>query len=126
MASDKLDHFNPGRVRLLTTIVDGLGPLLESARLNEDLLNSNSQLSEALDTLNATQTNLLQRSEELEALVKISSILGQPGAYEDKLSAVTQEITRVAEAQGVRISVPDRQEGGLRTVAPRSSRGRRA
>ena len=46
-------HFDPERVRLLTAIADGLGGLLESARLNEDLVDSNDQLSAALDGLGA-------------------------------------------------------------------------
>ena len=70
IVSDEVDHFNPERVRLLTAIVDGLGVLMEKARLDGQLL---------------------QRTEELEALFKISSILGQPGLYEQKLNRVINE-----------------------------------
>ena len=51
VVSREADHFNPERVRLLTAIVDGFGVFLESARLQQDLLDSNDQLSEALDVL---------------------------------------------------------------------------
>ena len=95
ITSPEINHFNPDRVRLLTAIVDGLGPLLENARLD---------------------SQLLQRSEELEALFKISNIFGQPGTYEDKLSGVIEEIARVADVYGVRIIVRDPDDGGLRTM----------
>ena len=95
ITSPEINHFNPDRVRLLTAIVDGLGPLLENARLD---------------------SQLLQRSEELEALFKISNIFGQPGTYEDKLSGVIEEIARVADMYGVRIIVRDPDDGGLRTM----------
>ena len=95
ITSPEINHFNPDRVRLLTAIVDGLGPLLENARLD---------------------SQLLQRSEELEALFIISNIFGQPGTYEDKLSGVIEEIARVADVYGVRIIVRDPDDGGLRTM----------
>ena len=95
ITSPEINHFNPDRVRQLTAIVDGLGPLLEKARLD---------------------SQLLQRSEELEALFKISNIFGQPGTYEDKLSGVIEEIARVADVDGGRIIVRDPDDGGLRTM----------
>ena len=91
-SNEDANHFNPDRTRLLTAIADGLGDFLESARL---------------------QGQLLQRSEELEALFKISGILAEPGAHEDKLNGVMQELARIAEVYWVSLLVPDPTERGL-------------
>ena len=96
--SREVDHFSPERVRLLTGIVDGLGPLLENAKLDE-------QIREELELRRLTEAKLLQRSEELEALFKISSILAKPGGFEDKLPSAMQELARVAEAAWVTLRI---------------------
>ena len=72
VVSEEPDHFGPDRTRLLTAISEGLGVLLESARLYQDLLDSNSQLSEALDVLKATQEHVVQQ-ERLRALGTMAS-----------------------------------------------------
>ena len=66
---------------------------------------TNAQLIEENRSLRQTEARLLQRSEELGALFKISSILGQPGTYQDKLHGVMQELARAAEAVWVTLRV---------------------
>ena len=72
VASREANHFNPERVRLLTAIVDGFGVFLESTRLQQDLLDSNDQLSDALDVLKSTQEYVVQQ-ERLHALGTMAS-----------------------------------------------------
>ena len=72
VASRQAHHFNPERVRLLTAIVDGFGNFLEKARLDQDLIDSNRHLLEALDTLRATQEHLVHQ-ERLSALGTMAS-----------------------------------------------------
>ena len=37
LSAQELNHFTPERVRLLTTVANGLGPLMENARLYEEI-----------------------------------------------------------------------------------------
>ena len=109
VVSQELNHFDPERVRLLTSIVDGLGPILRKARLD-------SQIRDELERRRQTEAQLLQRSQELEALFKNSSILNQPGTFEQKINNVTQDLARVAEADWVTLRIPDSQDGELGIV----------
>jgi transcriptional regulator with GAF, ATPase, and Fis domain len=118
--SRQADHFNPELVRLLAAVVDGFGVFLESAKLHQDLLGSNRQLSDALDGLGTelerrrqTEAQLLERSQELEALFTISGILGQPGTDDMKLRGAMQALARIGEAAWVTLRIVDPHEGGL-------------
>ena len=53
-----------------------------------------------------------QRSEELGGLLKVSSILAQPGSFESKASPVMEELARIAGAESAAFRVPE--AGGLR------------
>ena len=66
----KPDHFTPRRTGLITAILDRLGPALENVQLREERLRA--------------EEAVLRKSEELEALLKVASILSQPGSFQRK------------------------------------------
>ena len=94
--SDRPDHFDTPRVRLLRSITDALGAMLEKARLQE------AERAE---------------SEALEALFRISSIVAGPLSFTEKLMGVLDEVKTVLEVDSADLRMPDAEEAGLRVVA---------
>ena len=123
VASNQLDYFTAGRLKLLTAIADGLGPLLENARLqeeerlhaeelgtaNRDLQTENSERKRAEDTL-------LLRTQELEVLLSLGSILARTGSFEEKASLILQNLVRTVQADYAALSVPDDELHGLSVI----------
>jgi len=83
LVSREPDHFTPERVSLLTAVADGLGTLLENARLAQAA--RRAQEAERL------------RNQELEALFHIARLLTEPGSFEEKISNVMEEFARIAD-----------------------------
>jgi len=75
-----------------------IAPALENARLYQE-------------TRKAEESER-QRSEELHGLLKVSSILAQPGSFGSKASPVMEELARIADAESAAFRVPE--AGGLR------------
>ena len=92
----ELNHFTPERVRHITAVGDGLGALLENARLRE---------GERL------------RTQELEAQFNIAKILVQEGSFKEKVTRVLGELVQVAQGDLATLRVADEKEQGLRLVA---------
>jgi len=94
-SSRQTDHFDSRRLSLLAAIVNGLGALLENARLQE---------AEHL------------RTRELETLLAIGNILNSPGEFDHKVGQVLQEVNKVAQADQVTLRQLDEQAGVLRLI----------
>ena len=60
--------------------------------------------------------DLRLRTEELEALFKISGLLAGPGSFEEKAAAVMEELARIADGELAVFRVPDETQDGLRRV----------
>ena len=56
------------------------------------------------------------RTEELEALFMISSLLAGPGNFEEKAAAVMEELARIADGEVAVFRVPNETQDGLRRV----------
>ena len=91
----ELNHFTPERVRHITAVGDGLGALLENARLRE---------GERL------------RTQELEAQFSIAKILVQEGSFKEKVTRVLEKLVQVAQGDMASLRVADEKEQGLRLV----------
>ncbi|MFQ5872430.1 MAG: GAF domain-containing protein, partial [Dehalococcoidia bacterium] len=58
-----------------------------------------------------------RRSQELQTLFDIASILGQPGAFEDKVTQVLEEVVQVVQAHQAALRVYDEKGETLHTIA---------
>ena len=66
------NHFTLELVQLLTAVTNGLGPLLDNARLMEEAQRANQRLEEALFQLQRTQRQIIQQ-ERLRAIGTMAS-----------------------------------------------------
>ena len=82
-------------MRLLTAIADGIGALLENARLQEE---------ERL------------RTQELEVMLSVGSILARTGSFEEKATQFLQDLVRAVQADYAALSVPDEELHGLSVI----------
>ena len=57
------------------------------------------------------------RTQELESMFRIASILVQPGSIDEKSRGVLEEVARTCQANRVTLRVPDEPEGGLRWIS---------
>ncbi len=57
------------------------------------------------------------RTQELEALFNIASVLAQPGSFEDRATRVLEQLVKIAQADWAVLRVPDENKQGLRLVA---------
>jgi len=80
------DHFTPERVQILTTIADGLGVLLENARLYDDSVS---------------------RTAQLECLLSIAEILGQTIPFPRKVVRMLEQLVEVTGSYSARFRLPD-------------------
>lgn len=80
------DHFTPERVQILTTIADGLGVLLENARLYDDSVS---------------------RTAQLECLLSIAEILGQTIPFHRKVVRMLEQLVEVTGSYSARFRLPD-------------------
>jgi len=94
--SMQLDHFTHDRVKQVTAVADGIGSLLENARLRE---------TEQV------------RTQELEAQFNIAKILVRKGNFKEKVTRVLGELVQVAQGDLATLRVVDEKEQGLRLVA---------
>ena len=62
------------------------------------------------------ENELRLRTEELEALFRISGILAGPGSFEEKAAPVMEELARIAGGELAVFRVPDETQDGLRRV----------
>ena len=104
----KPNHFTAERTRLLTAIVDGMGPFLEAAKLREAVQRDLYQLETTLAELRATQQQLIQ-SEKLAAVGTLIS-----GVAHEINNPLGNILGRVQLLQ--RAAPDDRSRRGLRTV----------
>jgi GAF domain-containing protein len=89
-------HFTERRVRLLTTVTQNLGALLENALLQE---------AEQL------------RTEEMTTLLTVSNTISAPGSFEEKVTRALDELVKVSNAAVITLRLPNEREKGLRVVA---------
>ena len=89
-------HFTPERVRLLKTLVDDLGILLNQSSLQEDQR---------------------QRTQELEIMFRIANILAERKSFDEKTAAVLKEVLGAAEADAVSLRVPNESKETLDLIA---------
>lgn len=94
--AEVFDYFTPERVQLVSLITEGLGVLVEGARLQE---------AERL------------RTGELEALFHVARILAEGGTFEGRATRVLEELRRVGEAHSVALRLADQDQQELRLVA---------
>ena len=73
IASHRRHSFNSGKIHLLNTIGEGLGPALKNAELYEALRGKNRQLDEQNQELRLRQNKLLEKSREVEAASQLKS-----------------------------------------------------
>ena len=90
------NHFTPERVRLLTAIVDSMGPLMQN-------------------TLLVAAERL--KSDELEALFNIASTLVRPDGFEEKATAVLEEVVAAFQGDHVALGMPEPEGAAIRFVA---------
>ncbi|MCZ6535446.1 MAG: GAF domain-containing protein, partial [Chloroflexi bacterium] len=93
--SMQLDHFTHDRVKQVTAVADGIGSLLENARLRE---------TEQV------------RTQELESQFNIAKILVQEGSFEEKARKVLEAMVRIAQGDMVTLRTVDEKEQALRLV----------
>ncbi|MCH7481851.1 MAG: GAF domain-containing protein [Chloroflexi bacterium] len=91
----KRDHFNAHRVRILTTIADGIGTLIENAQLRE------------------TERRHVR---ELEVLHQAATILAGDGTFEEKAKRVLDAIVALS-GDCASLRVPDESGEQLRLLA---------
>ena len=96
VASTRRDHFTPDRMRMLTSIVDSMGVLLEHSRL-----------------LRIER----QRSEEVETLYAIAKALAEPGKFPEKAARVLEEVIKGTGGDFAALVVPDEAGADLQCIA---------
>ena len=93
-------HFTSRRVRLLSNVADGLGPLLENARLQED------------ERLHA---------EETQVLFSLAQTLAEEGSFEEKATRFVGHLAEILQVNSVALRLLDDERVILRLVAAAGS-----
>ena len=101
--TSKPNHFTAERVRLLTAIVDTMGPFIEDANLREEMQQHVREVETGL--------------EQLQALFNVASVLSSPGTLSAQVTQALEEVEGIAEVDSAHLRVLDDKEAGLRLVA---------
>ena len=96
VTAQPLDHFDPGKVKMLSGIANSMGAVVQQARL-----------------LDSEQ----RRSLQLAALLKINRFLAGKGTFEERAEAVLQVMAELVGARRARLRMFDQTTRGLKLIA---------